>query len=296
MDETLHRIAQVGILAGVFTAMLGIGLHVPIARILESLRDLRTLALALVANFVAVPLLAVVLARVLPVPADERTALILLGATAGAPFLPKLAELAQGHVPFSIGLMVMLMAATVFYAPLVLPLLLPDVSVPARDIARSLLMIMLLPLSLGLLSRERYPAIVGWAPELNRISAAGMAIGLSAGLLVGWQDLLATIGSGIVIGTVLLALGAAAVGWFFAGKASPDDRRVATLGTAMRNFSAALLIAGRDFGPEILVMTMAATIILMVTLVILAGELGHHSHDNSTAQGVESVAPETTNP
>lgn len=276
MDATLHLISQVGILAGVFTAMLAIGIRVPFRQILESLRNPRPLALILLANFVAVPLLAVALARVLPVPADEKTALILLGATAGAPFLPKLAEMADGHVPFSIGLMVILMAVTVVYAPLVLPLLLPEVSVPAGDIARSLIAIMLLPLSLGLLARARYPRIAGWSVELNRISGAGMAIGLSAGLLVGWQDLLATVGQGIIIGTVLLGLGAADFGWLSSRAAEPDERRVAALGTGMRNFSAALLIAGRDFGSEVLVMTMAATIVLMVTLVIIAGELGRH--------------------
>jgi hypothetical protein len=49
---------------------------------------------------------------------------------------------------------------------------------------------------------------------------------------------------------------------------------VEALGTGMRNFSAALLIAGRDFDTETLVMTSAGAFMLMVIMVIIAGEIG----------------------
>lgn len=274
MDETLHMIARVGILAGVFTGMLAIGTHVPLGQVIASLRHGRVLALALVANFIAVPLLGLAIARLLPLPIEGQTAIILLGATAGAPFLPRLAELASGHVPFSIGMMVLLMGATVIYAPLVLPFLLSDISVSAADIAKSLLVIMLLPLALGLLSRERYPRIADWSAGLSRISGAGMAMGLTAGLLVDWRELLSTVGSWIIIGTALLALGAMAIGWLFTASAERGERKVAALGTAMRNFSAALLVSGQDFGPNTLVMTMVGTMVLGIVLVIAAGEMG----------------------
>ena len=285
MDATLHVIAQVGILSGVFTAMLAMGMSTSFDQIVASLRNPRTLMMAMVANFVAVPLFALLLTRVLPLTADGRTALILLGATAGAPFLPKLAALANGHVPFSIGLMVLLMVATVVYAPLVLPLLLVDVTVSSGDIATSLIGMMLFPLGVGLLTRGRYPKVASWSPELNRISGAGMVFGLGAGLLIGWQDLLGAVGTWIFTGAALLALGAAAIGWVFASGAEPGERRVASIGTAMRNFSAALLVAGRDFGPETLVMTMAATIMLMVVMVITAGEMGRYGGDRVTGHG-----------
>ena len=64
--------------------------------------------------------------------------LLLLGCAAGAPFLPKLAELAKGNLAFAVGAMVLLMVVTVAYLPIVLPLLLPGVTVQPWDIARSL--------------------------------------------------------------------------------------------------------------------------------------------------------------
>ena len=64
--------------------------------------------------------------------------LLLLGTAAGAPFLPKLAQIAKGNLAFGVGLMVLLMVVTVGYLPLVLPVLLPGVSVNPAEIARSL--------------------------------------------------------------------------------------------------------------------------------------------------------------
>jgi BASS family bile acid:Na+ symporter len=47
--------------------------------------------------------------------------LLLLGGAAGAPFLPKLAELARGDLAFSVALMFLLTAGTVFFLPLLNP-------------------------------------------------------------------------------------------------------------------------------------------------------------------------------
>jgi BASS family bile acid:Na+ symporter len=38
--------------------------------------------------------------------------LLLLGTAAGAPFLPKLAQIAKGNLAFAVGLMVLLMVVT----------------------------------------------------------------------------------------------------------------------------------------------------------------------------------------
>ena len=82
--------------------------------------------------------------------------LLLLGCAGGAPFLPKLAELAKGNLPFAVGGMVLLMVVTVGFLPVALPLMLPGVTVNPWNIARSLILLMLLPLAAGLLLKARY--------------------------------------------------------------------------------------------------------------------------------------------
>ena len=166
--------------------------------------------------------------------------------------------------------------------------MLPHVTVALGDIARSLLVIMLLPLGLGLLGRTRYPQIASWSTELHRVSGSSITIGLAAGLLAGWQDLIATVGSWIFVAAILLTLGAIAIGWLFAALATPQIHRVVALSAALRNFSAALLVASRDFGRETLVMTMAATIALSVILIVTAGEMGRREGHGRSISGSPS--------
>ena len=127
--ELLSKAATVAMLSFVVSSMLAMGAGLTVSRVSEPLHNTRLVLLALLANFVVMPLGALALAKVLSLEEPFRVGLLLLGCAAGAPFLPKLAELARGNLAFAVGLMVLLMVVTVGYMPTVLPLLLPGVTV-----------------------------------------------------------------------------------------------------------------------------------------------------------------------
>jgi BASS family bile acid:Na+ symporter len=99
----------------VVSSMLATGAGLTVSQISEPLRNARLVVLALLANFVLMPLGALALARVLGLDESFGVGLLLLGCAAGAPFLPKLAELAKGNLAFAVGAMVLLMVVTVGY-------------------------------------------------------------------------------------------------------------------------------------------------------------------------------------
>src|SRR6516225_8569899 len=125
----LSKAATVAMLCFVVSSMLATGAGLTVARIIEPLRNVRLVFLALLANFVLMPAGALALAKVLRLDEPFSVGLLLLGCAAGAPFLPKLAELAKGNLAFAVGVMVLLMVVTVAYMPIVLPLALPGVTV-----------------------------------------------------------------------------------------------------------------------------------------------------------------------
>ena len=132
--ELLSKAATVAMLSFVVSSMLAMGAGLTVSQISEPLRNARLVVLALLANFVLMPLGALALAKVLWLDEPFGVGLLLLGCAAGAPFLPKLAELAKGNLAFAVGAMVLLMVVTVGYLPIVLPLLLPGVTVnPVED-------------------------------------------------------------------------------------------------------------------------------------------------------------------
>src|SRR5215469_15217692 len=155
--ELLSKAVPIAMLLFVVSSMLAVGVSLTLGQIVAPLRNGKLVSLALLANFILMPLGALGIARLLKLDEPLGIALLLLGAAAGAPFLPKLAGIAKGNLAFAVGLMVLLMVLTVAYMPLVLPFLLQGVSVDPMEIARSLLLLMLLPLAVGLVANARLP-------------------------------------------------------------------------------------------------------------------------------------------
>src|SRR5262245_8817249 len=148
--------------------MLTVGLSLRLRDILAPLRRVRLMLLALVANFALAPLLAYWLAGVFSLAPAHAAGLLLLGGAAGAPFLPKLAELARGDLAFSVALVFLLTVGTVFFMPLVLPFVLPGLEASPWSIVRPILLQMALPLGIGLVIQGRFARL---ATQLKPILA-----------------------------------------------------------------------------------------------------------------------------
>ena len=274
IEEGLLIVTKVGMLLFVVAGMAAMGLSLTVPRVVEPLRDLRMMALLLAANFVAVPVVAVAAARILPMDEAASTAVILVGCCAGAPFLPKLAQLAKGDAALAVGGMVLLMVATVVYAPIVVPLVVEGATVEAWDIASSLIVLMLIPLGLGLLAKARYEEFAdSVAGQVGQISSVGLLVGIVAALLVSWRDVLGAIGSWIFIGVAIVLAVGFVVGYLAGFGRSQRDMTVLGLATAQRNIAAAMVVAASLSG-DVVVLTMVGALVIPIVLIVLAGELG----------------------
>lgn len=244
--QILSSAVPVTMFVFVVSSMLAVGLSLTVGQIVVPLRNGKLVALALLGNFVLMPLGAFVVARLLWLDESLRVALLLLSMAAGAPFLPKLAGIAKGNLAFAVGLMVLLMVLTVGYMPLVLPLLLEGVAVDPTQIARSLVLLMLLPLALGLGVKARYAlAAARVRPFLDRVSTLSLAF-LTVLILAVNINNLALFGTRGVLASILFLCVGVGIGWFLGGPI-PDTRGVMALGTAQRNIAAALVVGGQNF-------------------------------------------------
>lgn len=73
---------------------------VVITQIVQPLKNLRFVILALVASFVVVPLFSYLILQVIPLQQGYAIGLILMATAAGPPFLPKLAVAAKGDAVY----------------------------------------------------------------------------------------------------------------------------------------------------------------------------------------------------
>src|SRR6478736_4166040 len=212
--ELIQKAISIATLVFVLSSMLATGLGLTVSEIVTPLRNVRLLVLSLLSNFVLMPLAAVGLAALLRLAQPLGVGLLLLGTAAGAPFLPKLAQIAKGNLAFAVGMMVLLMVVTVAYLPLVLPLLLPGVSVNPAKIARSLFLLMLLPLAGALAFRARFPdASARVKPVLDRISNLSLILLMVLLSVVNVKSVLAVFGTGGILAGLLFLAAGYGIGW-----------------------------------------------------------------------------------
>jgi BASS family bile acid:Na+ symporter len=261
--------------------MLAMGLSLTMAQITGPLKNVRLVVLALLANFVLVPALAFLITRVIPLDPALQTGLIILSTVAGAPFLVKEVQAAKGNLALGVGLMIV----TIFYVPLVLPMLLQGVEVNPWDIAKSLIVTMLLPIILGLIYRSHSAEEAGqWAATLNKASGLALLVMLIIKLGLNISNILSLIGSFGFLALLLFVVGSLLIGFLVGGR-DPGVRSVMGLGTAQRNVAAAILVASLNFPGSLTdIYILVASIILPLILIPTARRLGRSSEPEAVKQ------------
>jgi predicted Na+-dependent transporter len=278
LNDFFSAIAGISGLLFVVTSMLAMSLSLSLQQMTQPLKNARLVILALLANFVLVPLLAYAITKVIPLDQPLQIGVILLGTAAGAPFIPKLVQGAKGNVAYAVGLMFLIMVVTIFYLPFILPLLLPGVDVNPWDIAKSLIATMLVPLVIGMLIKSHSPDVADhWAPVMNKISSLSVLILLVVGLGLNISNILSFIGTLGIGAMVLLILGSLAIGMLFAGR-DPGVRSAMGLSTANRNGAAALLVATQNFsGTDTLPFVLVGVVLLLLILLPISKRMGARS-------------------
>src|SRR5438046_2892229 len=276
--ELIQKLVPVCMLVFVLSSMLAMGFGLTVGEIVAPLRNVRRVVMSLLANFLLVPLVALALGALLRLDQPLGVGLLLLGSAAGAPFLPKLTQLAKGNLAFAVGLMVLLMVITVGYLPLVLPLLLSGVSVDSAKIARSLFLLMLLPLAAALVVKARFPtAAARTRPILDRISNLSLILFTLLLVTVNVNNVLAVFGTRAILAGLLFIAISFGTGWLPGGP-DTDARRVLALGTAQRNIAAALVVGAQSFtDPKVVVMVAVVAIVGLLILMPVSRTLARIS-------------------
>jgi BASS family bile acid:Na+ symporter len=261
-------------MGSVILLMLGAGLNIEIKQVVDLAKRFRLVVLGVLANFLVFPLLTILCLTLVPLSPDIKIGIMLMAAAPIAPMAPvPFVEKAKGDVIYSVGLMVIVAVLSIVFTPLILSLSIPEsvggVTLNPLSIVKTLLMVQLIPISIGMIIRRTNPK---WADRLikfvPRIGQIGLLIGV--GLLLAKQasqiisiDILAY---PIMI---LLAIIALFVGDRMLIKEATDKRRALAISTAIRNVPLAFLIATESFpdsivGPVTLVFSVFTMLLSIV--------------------------------
>jgi bile acid:Na+ symporter, BASS family len=247
--------------------MLWSGLQSSFGDIRAVLRDYGFLTRAVLLSVVVVPFLAVLFCRLLRVPDDIETGVILMAVSGGVPFLPLAARKGQGEHQAAIALVFLLSIVSVFTAPLTVNLVAPtDVtaSLPVGRFFLTLVLFQLVPLLLGLAVAGAWPTFAGGLKRVAAVIGLVCLVALLAIIAAPAAESFAKLyGSRALIAITLVVVTAFASGWLAGGR-DRGRRVVISLATGLRNPGLAFLIANTNFAGTIVVST------VMVYLVIQA--------------------------
>jgi BASS family bile acid:Na+ symporter len=287
MTEILLIVTKVALLTFLLTSMFAMGLSLTVRQIITPLKNARLVSLALAANFIVVPLFAVSLGRLLRLDEPFALGLLLLGLASGAPFLPKMAQIANGNLAFAVGLMVLLVIGTVVYLPCVLPLVGKGVQISPWKIAQSLVWLMLLPLFAGLAVKSRFDSVAAQLrPVLAPLSNLSLLVMIVLIVALNFSSVLSVFGSRAILAGILFTISSALTGWFLAGR-DDDTRKVLGLGTGFRNISAALVVSVQNFkDPNVSVMLVTGALTGLFLLLPAAWILGKRTEMNCSLENI----------
>jgi BASS family bile acid:Na+ symporter len=238
--------------ATVFVVMFHLGLGILPREFLWVWRQPVLMLRALFAVLVAVPLIALFVARALELPRPAEVGLVLMAIAPGAPIALQRSLGAGASRAFAPGLQVTVALLAVVSMPLSIAAL--DVLYGANaaaspwQIMRQVTVVQLLPLALGVATARLLPRAAALVePWVGRIWKL-LLVTLVAMAVVGFWGMMVAAGLTVAFAAALTTLGALAVGHWLGGP-EPGTRTAVAITCAARNPGLALLVAALNDAP-----------------------------------------------
>ena len=274
MEVFFQQVANISVLIYIVSTMLSMGLSFFPKQFIEPLKDKKLILKSLVANFIMVPIITYIIIQIIPLQPGLVIGLLLMAAGAGSPFMLKLVQFVKADIKFAVGLMLILALVTLIYMPLILSFLFYDISVNPTSIAISLLVLIFLPLICGTYIKWKYSKTAETIkPIFNQISNIFIFLVVILYLGLNYQDFIAVFGTGAFIAAITFVLLAFLIGYLLGGS-SKNRKIVLGMGTAIRNSSAAFVVALANFSAKYDVIAMIIVVyILSIIIMFLISRL-----------------------
>lgn len=279
----MEFVTQSLVIVFVVSTMFSVGLLLSVREIVSALDDKRWLSRGLLANFVLLPALAITTAWLLQLDAVLSAAMLILATAPGGPALIKLASLARGDTALAVGLLVVVLLTSVVTQPLLLPLLLDEVSVGPGPIILTLVSTVLVPLLLGLRLRVRLARLATRLQlPMQRLSTFSMLLLVVLLPMQHWQEL-QEISRGAAFPAAALFIALAALGGWLLGGPHPAPRRMLSLNCGQPNLAVAMMIASQNFSdPRVVLMLLVILLASLPIVVSLSLLYARHGQAGAT--------------
>ena len=255
--------------------MFNVGLQSNREHLIAVLKNYGLIGRALLANFIIVPLLGVLVARLLQLNEEIATGFLLMAIAPGVPFVVVSGGRKKGgSLGFAVALAFIMPTLSVFTVPLTAQLVLPAGSaahVPAPHILTTLALFQLAPLIAGMLVAASAPSVAG---KLERpvgiiflLDAIALIVLLGPKII---QSFTSAYGSHGIYADLALIVLSLITGWLLGGPQA-TYRHTLSIATALRNIGLCAVVAAADFPNGLVAAAVMTYFILQFVVCIVVG-------------------------
>ena len=288
MAENLDLILKIAVLVFIAGTLFRLGLEIDFGSALRGLGDGIFILNAAFFGFVVGPLLAILVSRVVPLEEPYAIGLLILSLCPCAPNLPSTVVKAKGDASHGLAMLIVGVAGTMIALPVLVPLIVPGLSVEPAAIAGPVLLLVMAPLVLGMASRRVAPGLVSAFEPPVRIAVAIAALAfLVLVVIVFGEGFLLSVGKFATLALVLFLGGLTAISYRFGLGLAQDKRSVIALGLGSRNVGAALapLVATTAIDQRAIVMVALSIPVMIVLGPVSAALFARRSGQISPPEG-----------
>ena len=257
--------------ATVFSVMFAIGLGIVPREFRWVLQHSGLVARGLFSVLIAVPVVALAVARAFDLARPVEIGIVLMAISPGAPVALRRSIDAGGHHSFAPALQILVAVLAVVSMPLSISLLnevyAGHATIEPGQLARQVFTAQLLPLGLGILTRYARPARAAWLePRLARLATALLLLLAVLAVIDIWQ-VVVNAGPRIALAIATVTALALAVGHLLGGP-DPATRTAVAISSAIRNPGLALVVATLNAAPPEVIATVLAYLIVSASTLI----------------------------
>lgn len=268
---TVKEILPIVLSGSLMLLVVALGLTATEADVTYLFKHPRRLLRAVVAIEVVVPLVAVLLVAVLPLAPLVKLVIVLMAISPVPPLVPGKQFHLGGKTPYVCGLYVTIALLSIVLVPLILAILSSaffprDVWVSPWEIARTVLISVLLPLGAGLAIRRLSPRLAERAaPTVSKLANLFLGVAFVPVLIMEWPAMVVLLGNGTALAIAAVAVSGLLAGHLLGG---PDlaDRVALAVASATRHPGIAILICKINFPNQ----KVAPAVLLFMLVGILA--------------------------
>lgn len=252
--------------------MFGAGLQLNRANFIALLKNYWLLGRALIANFIIVPLLAVLLVRLFSVNDDVATGILLMAIAPGGLGVLLSTRKKGASLDLAISLTLIFGLLSFITIPIMAPLVLPAAAAASVPTSRliAILLFQIVPLLIGAVLADRSPAA---AEKIARPVGLLTLLGAVALLVVLAPHIaksIMTVYGSRGLETELLLVALSCITGYLLGGPLREHRRTLSLATAVRVFALALVIATQQFaGTDVAAVVMTYFVVQVLVSVIV---------------------------